>query len=68
LAKDNPKIKEKLTTFKSAIELVKLFGFQEAQDEGTKEVIFKMNTSVSASFLKVRFCHEFMRIGKEIRL
>jgi hypothetical protein len=57
-----------LTTFKSAVELVKLFGFQEAKDEAKKEVIFKMNASVSASFLKVRFYHEFIRIGKKIRL
>jgi hypothetical protein len=50
---DNPKIKEKLTSFKVALELIKLFGFQEGKDEATKEIIFKMNTSVSASFLKV---------------
>lgn len=57
IRRDNPKIKEKLTGFKSGIELVKLLGFQEVKDPATGEVIFKVNMSVSASFIKVTLHH-----------
>lgn len=52
--KDNAKIKEKLTNYKSGIDIVKLFGFQEVKDEATQDVSYKINSSVSVSFLKVR--------------
>jgi hypothetical protein len=51
--RDNPKIKEKLTGYKCGVELVKLIGFQE--DDATGEIIYRINSSVSVSFIKVRF-------------
>ena len=53
IRRDNPKIKDNLTGFKSAIEIMKLLGFQEVKDSSSGDVSFKINLSVSVSFIKV---------------
>ena len=52
--KENATIKEKLTMFKSGVDLAKLLGFQEVKDETTKEVVYRINSNASISFIKVR--------------
>ena len=54
IRRDNPKIKDKLTGYKSAVDIIKLLGFQEVKDSVTGDVSFKINLSVSVSFIKVR--------------
>jgi hypothetical protein len=56
-----------LTSFKAALELIRLFGFQESKDEATKEIVFKMNSSVSVSFLKVSELGHNTDKGKKVR-
>jgi len=54
IKRDNPKIKDALTKYKTGIEILKLIGFLEARDEETKDIVYKISSGVSVSFIKGR--------------
>lgn len=49
---ENKIVKEKLSRYKTGIEIIKLIGFQEAKE--VNETVYRLNVGVSASYIKSR--------------